>query len=402
MKRFVFLTFALSLGTPLHAGEWLQFRGTTGNPVTDADLPTKWNGQENVAWKSDLPGRGLSSPIVVGSRVVVTCSSGYQQDRLYVICFEAESGKELWRRQFWATGRTFTHPTSAVAANTPASDGERIFAFFSSNDLACLDLDGNLLWYRGLTLDFPKSGNDVGMSSSPVVFQGVVAVQVESQGDSFAAGIDAETGETLWRVERGHQSNWTSPVVLPGKGDRRPVFLLQSPNGLSAHDIRSGKEVWRYAQPCRNVPSPVIVGDSAFVPTDEGIVRLDFTGDSNAFEVRWQDNRLSPGSSSPVAYNGRLYTLSGSVLKCASAETGKILWQLRVSGKRYWATPVIAGDLMFCASQDGDVCVVKLDGEKGEVISKNALGEPLFGTPAIAGNALYLRSDKHLWKITRK
>lgn len=401
MKRFLSLILVCTFATTLGAGDWLQFRGTTGNPVADAKLPTEWSERENIDWKSNLPGRGLSSPIVVGDRVIVTCSSGYKQDRLYVVCFDVESGKELWRRQFWATGRTFTHPTSAVAANTPASDGKRIFAFFSSNDLACLDLEGNLLWYRGLTYDYPKSGNDVGMSSSPAVADGVVVVQVESQGDSFAAGIDAETGKTLWRVERGHQSNWTSPVVLPGKGDRTTVVLLQSADGLTAHEIRSGKEVWRYGQPCKTVPSPVVLGDSVYLPTENGLTRLDFTDDSNAFEIKWEDNRLSPGSSSPVVNDGRIYTLSGSVLKCADADTGKIVWQLRVSGKRYWATPVIAGDFMFCASQDGDVDVVNIGGEKGKVVSKNALGEALFGTPAIADNALFLRSDKHLWSISR-
>jgi outer membrane protein assembly factor BamB len=401
MKRFAFLTAVLAISTMLSADDWLQFRGSTGNPVADADVPTKWSDKENVAWKSALPGRGLSSPIVIGDRVVVTCSSGYKQDRLYVLCFDVESGKELWRREFWATGRTFTHPTSAVAANTPASDGKSIFAFFSSADLACLDLDGNLLWYRGLSHDYPKSGNDVGMSSSPVVADGVVVVQVESQGDSFATGIDADTGETLWRIARGRQSNWASPVVLPGKGARKAVFLLQSADGLTAHEFRSGKELWKYGQPCKTTPSPVVADDSLYLPTENGLTRLDFTDDSNAFELKWEANKLSPGSSSPVVHDDRVYTLSGSVLKCASAESGKILWEKRVGGKRYWATPVIARKLMYCANQDGDVEVVDLTAAKGEIVETNSMGEAFFGTPAIAGNALYIRSDKHLWKIAK-
>ena len=125
-----------------------------------------------------------------------------------------QSGKLEWEQTFRATGRPFCHPTSANAAPSPASDGQRIFAFFSSNDLACLSLSGELLWYRGLGYDYPKAGNDVGMASSPVVVDGTVIVKVEAQGDSFAAAIDAETGKNLWRIERPQMSNWASPLVI--------------------------------------------------------------------------------------------------------------------------------------------------------------------------------------------
>ena len=168
----------------------------------DAAPPANWTATENVAWKVDLPGRGPSSPIVVGKKIVVTCSSGVKQDRLHVLCFDAATGNRLWERQFWATGRTLSHPSSANAAPTPASDGELIFAFFSSNDLVCLDLDGNLKWLRGLAYDFPRAGNDVGMSASPTVVGDVVIAQVECQGDSFATGIDKRTGESRWRISR--------------------------------------------------------------------------------------------------------------------------------------------------------------------------------------------------------
>ena len=223
-RRILSILFAAA--TSLAAGaDWPQFRGRDGVGVApNVSLPTKVSGTENVAWKAPLPGRGPSSPIVVGDRVFVTCSDGVRQDKLHVLCFDTATGKSRWRRQFWATGRTLSHPTSANAAPTPASDGQRVFAFFSSNDLICLDLDGNLLWYRGLAHDFPKAGNDVGMSSSPVVADGTVIVQVENFGDSFAAGLDAATGETRWRTERSAQSNWCSPAVMRG-ADGKDIVL---------------------------------------------------------------------------------------------------------------------------------------------------------------------------------
>ena len=159
----------------------------------------------------------------VSGRVIATSASGASQDRLHVHAFDAASGKSLWERQFWATGRTLCHPTSSVAACSPMSDGQRIFAFFSSNDLVCLDLNGNLLWYRGLTLDYPTAANDVGMSSSPLVVDGTVIVQVENKGDSFAAGLDAETGQTRWKIPRKPEMNWTSPTVWQAEIGRAHV-----------------------------------------------------------------------------------------------------------------------------------------------------------------------------------
>src|SRR6185436_7297544 len=128
---------------------------------------------QHLAWKTDLPGRGLSSPIIIGDKIFVTSCSGPKQQRLHVLCFNASNGAKLWERQFWATGRTMCQPKMSVAAPTPASDGERIVAIFSSNDIVCLDLDGNLLWLRGLGRDYPNASNSVGMSSSLLLAGGV-------------------------------------------------------------------------------------------------------------------------------------------------------------------------------------------------------------------------------------
>ena len=226
------------------AADWPQFRGFQSNSVSRDKQPPVWSETENIAWKAELPGRGVSSPIVVNNRVVVTCSSGVNQDRMHVVCFDAASGKQLWERQFWATGRTLTHSLSANAAPTPASDGKLVFAFYSSNDLACLDLDGNLKWFRGLAHDYPSAGNDVGMSSSPVVIGNTVIVQIENQGDSFAAGIDTATGETRWRIDRDRLASWASPIAMRGKTPAEDVVLLQSANFLTAHDPRDGKQLW--------------------------------------------------------------------------------------------------------------------------------------------------------------
>ncbi|MCA9268442.1 MAG: PQQ-binding-like beta-propeller repeat protein [Planctomycetales bacterium] len=189
------LVAALAPAAP--AGDWLQFRGNDQrNVAADAALPVEWN-KNHIAWKAELPGKAASGPIVAKGRVIVTSASGYRHDRLHVAAFAVNDGRKLWHRQFWATGRTQTNEFSSVAANTPASDGERIYAFFSSNDLVCLDLDGGLIWYRGITHDYPTAANDVGMSSSPVVVDNAVVVQVENEVNSMTIEINNQTKAKL-------------------------------------------------------------------------------------------------------------------------------------------------------------------------------------------------------------
>jgi len=384
----------------LGGADWLQFRGANGaSSSTDAAPPDSWNETMNVAWKASLPGRGVSGPIVVKDRTYVTCSSGVKQDRLHVVCFDNKTGDEVWQREFWATGRTLTHPFSAVAAPTPASDGERIFAFYSSNDLACLDLDGNLLWYRGLAFDYPKAGNDIGMASSPVVVGETVVVQIENQGDSFAAGIDVATGATRWRVERAHHANWVSPIALPGDREGNRIVLLQSASGLTAHNSMTGEELWRYDVPCSTTPSVAVSEDHIFIPAN-GLTVLKLAPDATVSSLVWDSSQLSPSAASPIVVGDRVYTMNGSgVLSCGDVATGERLWQLRVGGK-FWSTPVVAGDRMYCINSDGAAKVVQL-GDKGEIVSSNEFSDEIKGSPAISAGALYVRSDRYLWKIAR-
>jgi outer membrane protein assembly factor BamB len=399
LRLLVCLCLALLGRIALSADDWRQFRGTHQNGLAgDQKLPTTWD-VKNIAWSAELPGRGPSSPIVVGSKVIVTASSGAAQDRLHVLAFDVESGKPAWQRQFWATGRCFTHPQSANAANTPASDGQRIFAFYSSNDLACLDLEGNLLWYRGLAHDYPKAGNDAGMSSSPVVIGDTVIAQVESQGDSFVTGLDTATGETRWLVRRPTNPNWSSPIELPAK-DGKSLVLIQATAGLTALDPRSGEEVWKYEQPCDAISSASVSGSRLFVPS-KGVTALDLSSEKAA-NFLWSENKLTPGAASPVVHEGRVYTINrAAVLHCADAENGKILWQLRLKGA-FWATPVVAGDRMVLFSYEGNGLVVQLGDKKGELLATNEMGDKIQGSPAAVDGALFVRSDRHLWKISER
>ncbi len=402
IRRLSLLTLVVFAGLQL-AADWTQFRGNDLSGLSPEAVPETFDISDgtNIAWTVDLPGRGLSGPIIVGDRVYLTASSGFRQDRLHVICFDADSGKKIWHRQFQATGRTMSHPKMCNATPQPASDGERIFAFYSSNDLICLDLDGNLLWFRGLTHDFPNASNSLGMASSPVVVGNQVIVQVENASDSFATALDVQTGEHTWKIARPQGNNWTSPVILNGRGPNEKMVVLQSGEHLIAYDPQTGQEIWKHTAECERIPSSVIAGDMLFVPS-EGLTALRYIPDSDAPEVVWQDNKLGPGTASPIYYDGRLFSVKrGNILAAADAQTGELQWQLRLKGP-FSGTPVIAGDKMYLFSEKGLAQVVDLTGEKGKIVHTAEFVDTILCSPAAVNGALYVRSDQHLWKIAEK
>lgn len=385
------------------AGDWRQFRGNDTSCVADKTvLPDRWSAGENLAWTAALPGKGLSSPIVVGDRVFVTGATGYRQDRLHVLCFAAHDGSLLWERRFQATGRTMTFPNLGTATSTPASDGSCIFALFSTNDLVCLDLEGNLLWYRGLTVDFPNVSNSLGMASSPVIVGKTLVAQVENDSESKAVGIDTETGLSRWTTTRPKKANWTSPVVFEGAdGDENEsVVLLQSSQGIDAVRPESGEIAWKYHDGASTIPSSVAANGTIYVPS-HGITALKLSPNSPNPEQVWRVDRLGPGTASPIAYQDRLYTLNrANVLLCADLKDGSTVWQLRLEGP-FSSTPVAAGGHLYLFNEKGLGQVVRLGEKEGELVSSHNFDERILCTPAIADNALYVRSDTRLWKIAQ-
>lgn len=399
MKRAtIHLTLAAGAICLFAGGDWRHFRGTHTNSVSrETNLPVSFDENRNVAWKAPLPGRGPSSPIVVAGRVVVTAASGPRQDRLHVLCFDAETGKLQWERQLWATGHTVVNGFGGNAAPTPASDGRLIFAFYSSNDLVCFDLDGNLQWFRGLAYECPAVRNDVGMASSPLVLGETVIVQLDGSVDSFVAGIDKATGETRWRLERQPGAIWASPTVLRGKSPEEDVVLLQSRSRLSAHDPATGKLLWDYEAKCHSIASVTTSADRVYLPA-WGLHALRYDPGQGTVKLLWYENRLLSSDPSPLIHEGRAYTLkSKSILACGDAADGKILWQLRLKGP-IWASPVVADGRIYCVNYDGLVQVVEL-GEKGRVIGTSQIDPKILASPAVADGAIYFRSDARLWKV---
>ncbi len=399
--RFQYVIVALASIVLFSGADWLQFLGNDRRGVApDEDVPSVESSSMSIAWQVPLQGRGLSGPIVIGENVIITSCSGYRQDRLHVLCFAIDSGEKLWERQFWATGRTMCQNKMCVATPTPASDGKRIFAFYSSNDLACLDLDGNLLWFRGLTHDYPNASNSLGMASSPVVIGDTLVVQVESDAEAFATGLQVETGIPRWKIDRTKRANWTTPAILKGNTPGDDLALLQSSAGVAAVRARSGEVVWSYDQGADTISSLAVSDNTIYVPS-HGLTALQPIKGKRVPKLLWQENRLSPATASPLVDRGRAYIVnSAGVLNCAQTGTGKVLWRLRLQGP-FSSSPVAAGGYLYFFNEMGLGQAVRT-GEKGELAAEIDLGETILCTPAIANGALYVRSDHHLWKIATK
>jgi outer membrane protein assembly factor BamB len=397
MKKLFSIVLLALTPSALSAADWRQFRGPNGNGIAaETAAPTKLT-EQSVAWKIPLPGRGLSSAIIVGERVFVTASSGTEQDRLHVLCFSAKDGAKLWERQFWATGRTMTHPKTAVAAPTPCSDGRQIFCIFSSNDVVCLDLEGNLLWLRGLGRDYPNASNSLGMASSPVVVGDTLICQVENDSESFAVGLDAGTGANRWKLDRPKMANWTSPLLVPRAGVS-PLVILQSGKGLSALEPRTGKEVWYYTEGAATIPSSTFA-EGVFYAASKGITALRPSASSPHPEQLWQAAQLSPATASPIVIGGKIFTLNNAgILSAGDVKDGTRLWQLRLTGP-FSSSPIAVGAHLYLANEKGLLQVVNTAAPEGEIASTMDLKETALATPSIAAGALYIRTEKTLWKI---
>ncbi len=377
--------------------DWLGFRGDgTSQAASDGPDSLSLADDGNLKWKIALPGKSVAGPIVVGDLVVTTSSSGEDGEVLHICGVDLNDGTLRWEQTFRATGRPFCHPTSANAAPSPMSDGRRIYAFFSSNDLICLDLTGRLIWYRGLGFDYPQAGNDIGMASSPTMVDGVVVVQVESQGDSFAAGIDALTGKNLWRIDRPRAANWSSPLVIP-RPDQSNEVVFQSRTDVLAVEPRTGKIRWEINEPAATIASATLADSYLLIPGSE-LLALDVGGSASTPEVVWRNNKLVPRNASLVVGGERLYALKGSVLVAGNRSDGETIWQQRLSGLGgTWATPVFANDKLYIFDQAGKGIVVADQGDKAAIISEVDLGEAVLASPAVVSGRLIVRGEQTLF-----
>ncbi len=397
MKRIVpvFLLTGL-LASLAFAEEWTGFRGTAGRAVSnEVGLPTKWGKDEGLRWKAALPGRGLSNPVIAGGRIYLTACSGYRERRLHVLCLDEATGKQLWERTFTATGNTACHPFTNMAAPTPVTDGEAVYALFATGDLMAVERDGTLRWYRSLVGDYSGITNQVGMAASLALAGDVLCLPMDNAGDSFIAGLDKRTGKNLWKKSRAQDINWVTPLVVDAG-----TVVFQNAAEATAVDPKTGKERWSVKGELMQIPSPTAGGGVVFL-AGKLIKAVRPRQDGSEPEVVWEAGAVTSSYPSPVYHRGHVYGLTSAAAVCLSAADGTEVWRQRVDGP-FAGSPVIADGKLYAVNEKGRTCVVDISGEKPKLLARNDLEDTILATPAVANGAIYLRSDKYLYCVGAK
>lgn len=412
---------------------WPGWRGHRGAGVSqEAALPDAWSPTSRIAWKTPIPGRAHSSPIVWGDRLFVTtaiegdeipnhtplkhviegaewrspdATGGNRRHTFQVLSLDAKSGKVLWTRTAYE-GPVYDdrHRRGSFAAPTPVTDGSRVYAYFGSEGLYAYRFDGTPAWSRKLG---NVAGLSVGVSTSPLLFENLVIVQAdEDNGDhSFIAALDVATGRDVWRVARAKMPiSWATPVLTTAGG--RAELITTTDTRIIAYDPRTGGELWSepglesYA-----VPSPVIAGNMVIVSTGNPkkitiALRLGAIGSGESRRV-WEYRKGSAYVVSPTVYGDKLYISSDAgILTCLDAKTGALVYE----GGRppvpstFMASPVAYGGHLYLTSEEGETFVIKA-GNVHEVVRTNSVGEPVYASPALANGTVYIRGLNHLFAI---
>lgn len=414
MRRFCF-ALCLSLGCAFAsaADHWPNWRGPTQNGVAAGKgYPTKWSATENVAWKIELPGKGSSTPVVWEDRLYLTCGVGGQNTVLAL----DRSGKEAWRTAV-GSERPGKHKKATGSNPSPATDGNHVFVYFKSGDLACLDLKGKIVWQHNLQSTYGEDTLWWDLGTSPVLTSDAVVVAVMQTGPSFLVALDKETGKVRWKQDRNlgapseAAQSYSTPVVLKD-GDREMLVVLGADH-VTGHEAKTGAELWRVGglnptghQYFRSIASAVVTDGMVVAPYARGAtitgVKLGGSGDVTKSHVAWTLEGLGADVPTPAAQNGRFFvcTDKGDVA-AVDVRTGKKLWSGQVDRNRnaYSASPILADDKLYITREDGKTFVLAA-GDEFKVLGENELaGEFTVATPVFADGRIYIRTLDHLYCI---
>jgi outer membrane protein assembly factor BamB len=393
------VTFAVVLS----GQDWRQFRGPTGQGIGDATgIPTEWDETKNVAWKTAVPGRGWSSPVVAHGRVWVTTAVTLGHDAsLRLMAFEARTGRvTLDVEVFRLRNADLLNPKNSHASPTPVVDDERVYAHFGSEGTAALTLDGAIVWRtrHGCTTQHGGGG-------SPVPYADLLIFTCDGADAAFIVALDRKTGKERWKTWRRQpwSQAYTTPLVIRA-GDADQI-VSPGANYAAAYDPATGREIWRvrYDDGFSNVPGPVFGQGLVFITTGFQqpsllAVRPDGKGDVTRTQVVWRLDRGVPLTPSPVVAGDYLYMVNDSgIASGVEIATGKLVWQQRFPGG-YSASPIAAGGLIFFSSEDGVTTVIRAQ-PSFQAVSVNRLDGPILASIAVGGQSLYVRTATALYRI---
>lgn len=415
------------------SANWGQWRGADGSGISaETNLPMEWSATKNVKWKTEIPGKGHSSPIVWGNRVFLTTSiegpviPGAEAVRhvhkgqeylhpdsvgatnsytMKLVCLDADTGKTLWQKTAYE-GRVHDnrHRKNTYASATPVTDGKYVYFSFEAEGLYCYDFNGKQIWKSSLG-KIAKGG--MGPGTSPVLYGDLVILQCDQEyGEgSFIAAVNKANGKEVWRTPRTHRRSWATPLLV--KTAARTELVTSGAESVIAYDPATGKELWRAPGVVSNpIPSPVTGHGMVFVTAGSQdkrayAIRLGGSGNlANTPNIVWSYDKGTAYVPSPILYGDYLYLMTDAgLLTGMEAKTGKVLYQARLPvPAKFTASPVAFDGKILIMSEDGDSFILKA-GQVPEVLQVNSLSEPIYASPAIANSRVYIRGEKHLYCI---
>ena len=397
-------------------GHWPMWRGPHGDgTTTESGFPTRWTSTENVVWKTPIPGKGHSSPIVWGDRVFVTSAvedgdPKAPKDRL-LLCIDRKDGKVRWQKAMLQSPLEPVHQLNSRASSTPATDGERVYVTFLDNPkvvIAAYDFAGNEVW-RVSPGEFESKH---GFCSPPVLYKDLVIVNCDQDAfgktkPAYIVAVDRRTGQERWRIDRTHRIRSYCPPLIREAGGRTQMVLTGAET-VASYDPDTGKQLWEVTGPTEQFVASMVYAKGLFFltagfPTYHVMgIKPDGSGNVTKTHVAWHVQNGGAGYVPSPAVHGDLLFLvhDAGHATCRDALTGKLHWNQRL-GKHHSASPVVADGRLYFTDDDGNTFVVKAD-QKFELVEKNPIGEDCYASPAMSKGQIFLRGSKHLWCIGSK
>jgi outer membrane protein assembly factor BamB len=395
------LTLLLLLTSVVFATDWPQFRGPGGQGVSDeANVPLTWSETKNVRWKTAIPGRGWSSPVIQGDRIWLTTATEEGRS-LRAISVNVNTGAiEKNVEIFQLKSPKLLNMKNSFASPTPVLEGDRVYLHFGAYGTACITQSGEIVWKTKLEYDNGQHGP----GGSPIIYDDLLIVSCDGLEAQFVVALEKATGKVRWKKTReGYQAYTTPLVVNSPSGDQ-----VISPGAFQAiaYEPRTGKEIWRvkYAEGFSNVPRPVYGHGLVFICTGFQepsllAVQPDGHGDVTKSKIVWKLDRAIPRTPSPLLVGNELYIVTDNgIATCIDAKTGEELWRARLGGN-HSASPVYAGGRIYFLSEEGESVVIA-PGRKLQHLATNQIDGPTLASMAVSHSSIFIRSQTHLYRLS--
>ena len=392
MRPFIVTAICLLSLSSATAADWLQWRGPNHNNVTASGqtIPTKWSTTQNVLWKTLVPGRGHSSPIVVGNLIVLTSADerGQQQG---VFAFNRRTGKQEWGTLISKGGFPRVHNKNTHASATACSDGQQIYATFNHHEkieAVALNMQGKVVWRKDVGGFVPRQYK-YGYAAAPTLYKGKLIISADSDTIAWVKALDTKTGQVAWSQNRPQKLNWSSPIV--GNVAGKDQLFISGCDMIASYDPATGRPLW--SQPCLTMATcGTVVWDNDTVYASGGYpkrqtVAVKADGSGN---IPWS-NGTKCYEQSMLLHDGHLYAVDDNgIAYCWHAKSGREKWKTRLQGP-VSASPVLVGDNILASNERGTTFVFKANPDRYQSVAQNQLEQEAFATPTVVDSVIYLR-----------